>query len=143
MSAFLLGVPGKLKTLMDRLTAGRAAKLDNLDASVSSRAPSATALSNLTLTNGRAAKLDDIIQTSVIKSIQTGYVSAIGVSSTGEDTRYLDVTISSVDTSKCIVIIHPVGNYMDTGRLTSATNLRLTGSASTTVRGRWYVIEFK
>lgn len=34
----LLGVPGKLKTLIDRLTATRAANLDDLDTTVSSRA---------------------------------------------------------------------------------------------------------
>lgn len=41
-------------------TAERAAKLDNLDAAVSSRAPSNTALSNATWTNTRAGYLDNI-----------------------------------------------------------------------------------
>lgn len=76
MWAMLAGVPGKLKTLVDRLTAARAANLDNLNATVSSRmpgtateqgridvaissrAPSSTALSNATWTNTKAGFLD-------------------------------------------------------------------------------------
>jgi hypothetical protein len=41
-------------------TAARAAKLDNLDATVSSRAPASTALSNTTWTDSRAANLDNL-----------------------------------------------------------------------------------
>jgi hypothetical protein len=41
-------------------TAARAAKLDNLDATITSRAPAATALSNATWTDARAAKLDNL-----------------------------------------------------------------------------------
>ena len=60
MIDFLLGVPGKLKTLTDRLTSGRAANLDNLNATVSSRAAAASALSNATWTDARAGKLDKL-----------------------------------------------------------------------------------
>jgi len=42
MFAMLAGVPGKLKTLLDRLTATRAGLLDNLNATVSSRMPGTT-----------------------------------------------------------------------------------------------------
>lgn len=59
-SEFLLGVPGKLKTLLDRLTATRAGYLDNLDAAVTTRAPSSTALSTATWTAGRAAAIDNL-----------------------------------------------------------------------------------
>lgn len=69
MWTMLAGVPGKLKTLIDRLTAARAANLDKLDANISTRAAASTALSNATwngtlaanlgaLTTARAAKLD-------------------------------------------------------------------------------------
>lgn len=58
MIAVLLGLPGKLKTLTDRLTSGRAANLDKLDALVSSRAPASTALLYTVWTDARAAKLD-------------------------------------------------------------------------------------
>jgi len=64
MIDFLLGVPGKLKTISDFLTVNwtiaRAAKVDNLDAAISTRAPSSTALSTATWTSTRAAKLDTI-----------------------------------------------------------------------------------
>jgi len=56
----LAGVPGKLKTLIDRLTATRAANLDKLDANITTRAASATALSNAVWSDARAGKLDKI-----------------------------------------------------------------------------------
>jgi hypothetical protein len=65
MSAgFLLSIPGKintltanLATLMGNYTAVRAALID---VAISSRAPSATALTNATWTDARAAALDDV-----------------------------------------------------------------------------------
>jgi len=54
----LAGVPGKLKTLLDRLTATRAANLDKLNATISSRAAASTALSKAVWTDTRAGKLD-------------------------------------------------------------------------------------
>lgn len=53
----LLGLPAKVKTLIDRLTATRAAALDNLNATVSSRAAAATALSNAVWTDALADAL--------------------------------------------------------------------------------------
>lgn len=52
---FLFGVPGKLNTLLARLSAARAAYLD---AAISTRAPAGTALSTLVWTPERAALLD-------------------------------------------------------------------------------------
>ncbi|CAH1387012.1 hypothetical protein [Candidatus Nitrotoga sp. M5] len=60
MIEVLLGVPAKVKTLVDRLTATRAARLDYLDAAISSRAPASTAASNAVWTDPRAAKLDTV-----------------------------------------------------------------------------------
>ena len=60
MSMFLAGIPGQVKTLLDRLTSARAAKIDNLDATVTSRAPSSTAVSNTNYTSARATKLDQL-----------------------------------------------------------------------------------
>ncbi len=57
MLGFLAGLPGKLKTLTDRLTSGRAANLDNLDAAMTSRAAASTALSTAQWTNALAAAL--------------------------------------------------------------------------------------
>ena len=150
MIDFLLGVPGKLKTVLDRLTSTRAANLDNLDAAISTRAPASTALSTAQWTNTRAGLLDGIIQTSIIASIQTGYVSAAGTAGTGEDAKYVDITITAVaSVSKCVVLINgslPAGYQATscTARLTSTTNVRVSvpdGTASP--RGRWTVIEFK
>lgn len=59
MSAFLFGVPGKLATLLARITSTRTTAIDTyLDAGISSRAAAATALSNADYTSARAAKLD-------------------------------------------------------------------------------------
>jgi hypothetical protein len=52
-------------------TAARAAKLDNLDVTVSSRAPASTALSNATWTDTRAAKLDNLDATVSSRSTLT------------------------------------------------------------------------
>lgn len=54
------GPSGRLKTLLDRLTSTRATNLDNLDAAISTRAPSSTALSNAVWTDARAGKLDNV-----------------------------------------------------------------------------------
>lgn len=62
----LASLPGKLNTLLSRLTADRATKLDNLDAVVSTRAPSSTALSNAVWTDPLATKVNNI-QDNVIR----------------------------------------------------------------------------
>ncbi len=54
----LLGLPGKVKTLVDRLTSTRATNLDNLDAAITTRAAASTALSSTTWTGARAGYLD-------------------------------------------------------------------------------------
>lgn len=99
---------------------------------------------------------------SVIKSIQTGYVSSSSLSTgTGEDLRYLDVTISAVTTAKSFVmfvggaaasIAYAVKEYGDgikiakvTLRLTSSTNLRISipsHDGESLVAGRWTVVEY-
>lgn len=57
MIASLIGIPGKMKTLLDRITSGRAANLDNLNATISSRAAAATALSNAVWTDALSAQM--------------------------------------------------------------------------------------
>jgi len=57
-------------------TNGRAANLDNLDATVSSRAPASTALSTVQWTNGRAANLDNLDATVASRATQAS-VTAI------------------------------------------------------------------
>ncbi len=58
MIEVLLGLPAKVKTLVDRLTSTRATNLDNLDAAVSTRSAASTALSNAVWSDARAGKLD-------------------------------------------------------------------------------------
>ncbi len=54
----LLGLPYKIKVLLDRLTPERAAKLDNVNDTITSRAPASSAVSNAVLTDARIALLD-------------------------------------------------------------------------------------
>lgn len=54
MLGALIGVPPKIRALLDRFTAARAANLDKLDVPVSSRAPAATALSTAVWTQAHA-----------------------------------------------------------------------------------------
>jgi len=57
----LLGISGKVKTLLDRLTVTRAANLDDLNATVSSRAAASTALSTAIWTSTKAGYLTKAI----------------------------------------------------------------------------------
>ena len=164
MIDFLLGVPGKLKTITDYLTtymaAARMAKIDNCDTTTSSRAPANTALSSGVWTQAHADKIAAGGIPGTVKSIQTGYVSATASMGTGEDAMYYDVAITAVSSAnKCVVLIQPAisdessvegstayltAQTMSTGRLTSTTNLRLTTMAmyNSPIRGRWTVIEY-
>ncbi len=64
MSVFSAGLSGLMKTLVDRLTATRAANLDNLDVATSTRAPSSTALSTSAWPDTRADLVALIAQVS-------------------------------------------------------------------------------
>lgn len=146
MSAFLLGVPGKLKALLDRLTADRAGYLDRLDATVSSRAPASTALSSATWTGPRAAKLDEI----GIKSIQRGtIVVSAGGTSTGSNTA----TISAVATGKAVPLflgmtvesgvpdMTPIGRVELTNATTVTALLSNLGTGTISFRVGYAVVE--
>lgn len=93
--------------------------------------------------------------TSPIKSIQTGYASSTAPSSgSGEDTKYLDVTISAVTAAKSVVMFEggagpsasAAMSYASTNkctyRLTSSTNLRISNFSQTAIVGRWQVVEY-
>lgn len=117
---WLLGVPAKLKTLLDRLTADRAGRLDEvtatrmgrLDATISSRAAQSSANTLLSrLTSTRAARLDvdissrasqssvNAIPTSAIASVQDGTATINPFGSTSNT----DVPISGVNAGKSLV----------------------------------------
>ena len=167
MWTMLAGVPGKLKTLLDRMTATRAANLDKLDANISTRAAASTALSNATwtealaanlgaLTPARAARLDaTVLVSGVIKSVQTGYADPASIlpnGAAGQDYWHFDIGISAVDMNKSIVLFQPVGAQstvpLMTARLTSSTNLRISKKGASTpsdfgtAGGQWTVLEF-
>ena len=146
----LAGLPGKLKQLSDYLTS-------KLDATISSRAPASTALTNAVWTNARANKLDqlDLLDATIssrlataVKSVQRGTFS-FGTSS-------LDITIAAVDTAKALVDVQPgqgwaggsYGAYLSLpyGVLINATTLRIyypNSSSGPICAGSWQVVEFK
>lgn len=114
MWAMLAGVPGKLKTLIDRLTATRAANLDNLnatissrmpgtateqgriDVAISSRAPSSTALSNATWTDTKAGFLDAAVSSRAPSSTALSNVTWTNTRAALLDNlSNLDTTVSS------------------------------------------------
>ena len=89
-----------------------------------------------------------------VKSIQEGFTSGATSTSTGEDIRYVDITISAVVVAKCVVefiggagtsaaaALTPASNYICTARLTGTTTLRIaTTNTVTTIAGRWRVVE--
>lgn len=159
MIDFLTGVPGKLKTLLDRLTATRAGYLDNLSAGAVAQA--ATALSTAQWTNARAGYLDllNFGGVPIVKSIQTGYSTAAPSTGSGEDTRYVDIAITEVAaTTKAFLMVLSAGLHrvadLDGGyaaiataftyRLTSTNNLRVSrpNINDPNFTFRWYVVEF-
>ena len=121
----LYGLPGKIKTLLDRLTAARAGYLDSinpagtgwnstragyvdrLDAAVSTRAPASTALSTATWTATRAGYLDNLNATvssradgSIWTSTRAGYVDRIDttVSSRADGSIWNSTRAGYIDT---------------------------------------------
>jgi hypothetical protein len=111
------------------------------------------------------AKIKDLKAnpSSIIKSVQTGYLSGGSslAAGSGEDARYIDITISSVNTSKCLIMfvggrsdttatamseVSASNTYKCTARLTSSTNLRIASNLDTSsfsnIAGRWQIIEY-
>ena len=163
MIDFLLGVPGKLKTVIDHLTthlsSTRAAKIDQLDAAISSRAAASTALSTATWTSARAGYLDQINTglTKVVKSIQTGFVTFEATTNgSGEIKRSADVTVSGVTIARCVILLEggaynsdpglglPTYQNPCTAYLSSTTNLKIGSPSSDSrfFRVRWTIVEF-
>lgn len=158
MIDFLLGVPGKLKTIYDYLTthlsSTRAAKIDNLDAAMSTRAPASTALSTATWTGTKAGYLDAGISTRLggIKSIQTGQIT---IQSTDGSAS---ATIAAVNTAKTILLnlgsrpLGTVDSYADVAQcfvdvsLSNSTTVtaanKSQSSGGVIVIVRYMVIEF-
>lgn len=147
MIEFLLAVPGRTKKLVDRLTAARAALLDNLDAAVSTRAAANTAVSNANYTAGRAALMDGIIQNSVLSGngVQTGYATTSLSGSPGEDLWYVDITVSAVVPTRSLILVFPLetqNNPGMTARFTASNVIRISAKVQYNTC-RWWLLEFK
>jgi hypothetical protein len=113
---FLMGVPGKLKKLLDRLTSTRAGYLDNLprlDTNIASRAPASTALSSSTWTATRAARLDANISSRLSAVVKTGghIDTTVTIPANSTSPNYVDVTIPSVNAGKTVLTLRCAGSY--------------------------------
>ncbi|MEJ2695585.1 MAG: hypothetical protein P8013_02955 [Candidatus Sulfobium sp.] len=87
-------------------TSARASKVDNLDAAVSSRAPSSTALSTSVWTSARAGKLDNL--DAAISSISP--IASIQRGTLTTINGQTTVNISSVTTSKSLLLFNYIYN---------------------------------
>lgn len=121
----------------------------NLDAKVSTRAAASTALDNGVWTDALAAKIDANLPvpaaSSPIRGIQTGYVDTAGSTGTGEDVRYLDVTLPTpvLNVTKSFVYLQQnYYNFPCTARLLNTTTLRISNIGAVNLRCRWVVQEF-
>ena len=150
MIDFLLAVPGKITSVLNHintnLSAVRTARIDNLDATTSSRAAAATALSTAVWSDALAAKINSGGIAGTVRSIQSGFINTSALNGAGQDLRYVDVTINSVTPGKCFVYQdkdNDAGLATSSGRVISATVLRLSAaSGSGSIRGAWTVIEY-
>lgn len=121
----LQGLGGKLKTLLDRITAGRAALIDNVDATVTSRAPAATALSSATWSSALATLLGG-----ALRLVRAEIVTVTGQSGVGAGRKFADITIAAAAIGKTVCFVGGTGRVGSAESramvvLTSATNLRL------------------
>ena len=153
----LLGLPGRIKILMDRITSTRASNLDNLNATVSSRAPASTALSSSVWTGTKAGYVDtaisgrasqssvDALPQGIIKSVQRGSFNP------PQSSTSANVTISSVDLGKSFLVFSfrtdtTVSDFriVWTGNLTSATNINFQRYVAVVIPNtiEWQVIEY-
>lgn len=119
----LMGLPGKLKTVLDRLTSGRAANLDNLDAAISTRAAAATALSNATWSDGLATSLASALK------LDRAEILTISGSGTGGTVVTANLTITAVTLGKCFLV--PLGSVVVQGHNSYAAGFSLTLTSTT------------
>jgi hypothetical protein len=169
MIELLLGVPGKLKTLLDRLTATRAGYLDTtissrasssdmstvlsrlsataasyLDAAISSRASSSdmsTVLSRLSST--RAGYLDNLNSGTPIKMKSIQWTSSYNIG--GSNPQSVNVPIAAVNSDKIFIHIQWTASSNDirmTPRAypTSSTNIYVERGISSATEYTWFTI---
>lgn len=140
MFALLASVPGKLKTLLDRLTATRAANLDKLDANITTRAAASSALSNAVWTDARAGYLDQLsVAPLKIKSIQRGAIVMTDAQTS------VNATITAVNTAKSVLIHLGESNGFN-ARLSLVNSTTVNANKNFTNAGvtvGWQVVEFE
>lgn len=148
-AAFLFGLPGKIKTLLDRLTATRAGLLDNLNATISSRAAASTALSNSIWTNTKAGYLD-----APISSIPSAFVKSVqrGTATYGAGENSISITVSAVNMAKSMLLINekrttPWGldEYVSGGYLVTSTAILISRPSTSNSNGNtvyWQLVEY-
>lgn len=151
MIDFLLGVPGKLKTIADYLAAnlstGRTAKIDNLDAAITTRAAATDVTLKATWTDAKAVFVDAAISSRLggIKSIQQSFASmGVGVDAVA-------VTLgAAVNVNKCMLLHQgsqstssSISDIMATVVLSSSTQVTvIRGTSGVTANINFTVIEF-
>ena len=153
----LLGLPGRIKILIDRITSTRASNLDNLDGAVSSRAPASTALSSSVWTGTKAGYVDTAMSgrasQSSVDALPQGIINSVqrGSFNPPESSVSANVTISSVDLGKAFLVFSfrsdTTGSNLEfiwTGNLTSATNINFQRYKITSLHHtiEWQVIEY-
>ena len=149
MIPMLLGLASKINTVLSRLTATRAGYLDNLDATVSSRAAASV------WTSALASKINTNLDAQVssvlaIQSLQSANFDITSGLSTGTqpESNYYDITLGTTltDYTNSLVFVTGVAGTSSANlnaRLVSNTTLRIFSSVSATfLRGHYQVIEF-
>ena len=95
--SILAGIPGQLKTLLDRLTSGRAALLDNLDVASSTLATAAKQVDKDDLTVERIENLDDLDATISSRAPATTALLNTAGYWTNARAGYLDLLNTNLD----------------------------------------------
>lgn len=118
MREFLLGIPSKLNTLLTRLSSTRAGYLDNIPTILTDideiQIDTADMQPKVATINTRINQSLDNCETYLgVNKVISGYVDSsnggmIDSAVIGIDRTYKDVTIASVDPSKCIVDSHGI-----------------------------------
>lgn len=113
----------RLTELLGRITTARSAKIDNLDASISSRAPASTALSTATWTAARAALLDRLDAAISSRASAADYTAARALKLDN-----LDVLISSRAPANTALVKPTSTQVSYAGTVQTNTKLNITGS---------------
>lgn len=146
MSTFLLGVPGKLKTLLDRLTAARANKLDFLTKSLDELAAADTALLRTTWTDTRAGRIDTNVASRAapadVNAARDAILAALGDGSVKviKSIQQVlmgsgDATINAVDTAKAMIVCPAAAGFTSSSSVNiDSGNYYLSNSTTVSIR---------